>query len=89
MDQKTEKDFFPHETIREGQEDMLKDFAKALENKQFLLAHAPTGIGKTATALSMAVKHALENDKVVFFSDEQTYSTSDCYPYASADQEKD
>ena len=67
MDQKTEKDFFPHETIREGQEDMLKDFAKALENKQFLLAHAPTGIGKTATALSMAVKHALENDKVVFF----------------------
>ncbi|MFH1276720.1 MAG: ATP-dependent DNA helicase [Candidatus Woesearchaeota archaeon] len=63
----TEKDFFPHEIIREGQDEMLKDFEDVLKEEKILLAHAPTGIGKTATALSMAVKYALEKEKKVFF----------------------
>ena len=60
-------EFFPHETIREGQVDLVNDISQALREQKILLAHAPTGLGKTASALSVAVKYALESKKVVFF----------------------
>ena len=59
--------FFPHETIRKGQEELVADIEQTLKQKKILLAHAPTGLGKTASALSAAVEKALSSNKVVFF----------------------
>lgn len=43
------------------------DIHTALITRGGLLAHAPTGLGKTAAALSPALAYALEHKKVVFF----------------------
>lgn len=59
--------FFPHETIRKGQDELTEDIEKAFSKNKILLAHAPTGLGKTASALSVALRHALEHKKTVFF----------------------
>ncbi len=61
------KDFFPHSAIRPGQEQLLQDLDAAIREEKILLANAPTGSGKTAAALSVALFHALEKKKRVFF----------------------
>tara|TARA_Y100000310_G_scaffold78020_1_gene74640 strand:- start:42191 stop:44050 length:1860 start_codon:yes stop_codon:yes gene_type:complete len=58
---------FPHEIVREGQRELILDINQALTNNKTLIAHAPTGLGKTASALSVALKHAIKRDKVIFF----------------------
>jgi len=59
---------FPHEKTRDVQEVMTQDILEALENKNHILIHAPTGIGKTAAALSSTLSYLMENsDKTVFF----------------------
>ena len=50
--------FFPFDKVRPVQEEMLKDVINCIENKKSLIAHAPTGLGKTAAALSGAVSLA-------------------------------
>jgi len=47
--------FFAHETPRESQTRMISDGIRALKEGGFLLAAAPTGIGKTAAALASAL----------------------------------
>ncbi len=59
--------YFPHPLVRQGQEDFIRDLETAFSEKKILLAHAPTGLGKTACALAIAVEHALKNKKVVLF----------------------
>ena len=59
--------YFPHPFVRQGQEDFIRDLDLAFSQKKILLAHAPTGLGKTACALAIAVEHALLNKKVVLF----------------------
>ncbi len=59
--------YFPHETVRAGQDALLKDIDAALASQKILLAHAPTGLGKTAAALSVALQHAIEKQKKVLF----------------------
>ncbi len=59
--------FFPHEIIRKGQDEFIDDIYKSLEEKKILLAHAPTGLGKTASVLSVTLPWALENKKRIFF----------------------
>lgn len=59
--------FFPHPAIRAGQEDFITDLQTAFEKKTILLAHAPTGLGKTASALAIAVQHAVDHQKKVLF----------------------
>ncbi|MBI2102285.1 ATP-dependent DNA helicase [Candidatus Woesearchaeota archaeon] len=59
--------YFPHLSVRVGQEDFINDLQLAFEQKTILLAHAPTGLGKTASALAIAVQHALEHKKKVLF----------------------
>lgn len=58
---------FPHEHIRPIQDLLITDLQNCFKEKKILLAHAPTGLGKTASALSVAVPWAIENKKKVFF----------------------
>ncbi len=58
---------FPHKKIRESQEEFIKDIKDSLVNNKGLLAHAPTGIGKTAAILSACLPFAIKNNKTIFF----------------------
>jgi len=61
------KIFFPYEKIRESQDEFIKDVLECVEQKKHLIAHAPTGIGKTAGVLSSLLPAILEKDKTLFF----------------------
>lgn len=53
--------YFPHETIRESQKEMIEKILENLTVKKSLIVHAPTGLGKTAASLSAALSYAYEN----------------------------
>ena len=59
--------YFPYDTVRPEQDRFIKDVEEAVRGKSNLIAHAPTGLGKTAAALSPALEYALKNGKKVFF----------------------
>src|SRR3989344_1901234 len=59
--------YFPHFSIRSGQDQLIKDLQKTFQEHKILLAQAPTGLGKTASALSVAVEFAIREKKKVFF----------------------
>lgn len=58
---------FPFENPRDPQVQMLNDINLALKSRSNMIIHAPTGIGKTAAALSPALSFALKNKLTVFF----------------------
>ncbi len=58
---------FPHENIRETQRDLIEKIEETLTKKTNLIAHSPTGTGKTAAALSVTVTYAIKNKLTVFF----------------------
>src|SRR5438876_1699697 len=58
---------WPFDRVRDGQSDFLQDARKPLAGGKHLLAHAPTGIGKTSVALVAALDYALTADKLVLF----------------------
>ncbi|MEE9151489.1 MAG: ATP-dependent DNA helicase [Thermoplasmata archaeon] len=60
-------DMFPFERIRDGQKEFLQDARSVVENGKHIIAHAPTGIGKTAAALSATLEYSLPHEKQVFF----------------------
>jgi DNA excision repair protein ERCC-2 len=60
-------DFFPYETLRDGQSKMIESVRQTLEKRGSIVINAPTGIGKTSAALAPALDYALQNDKKVFF----------------------
>ena len=70
--------FFAHESPRESQKEMIADGINALKDGHFLLAAAPTGIGKTAAALASALKVAnlystgSETPKILFLTGRQS-----------------
>jgi len=57
---------FPHASTRAGQDLFLEQTARSLAAREFLVASAPTGIGKTAAALHPALKAALETNRRLF-----------------------
>lgn len=61
------KTLFPYEKIREIQSDFINDVVKAVEQKKHLIAHAPTGIGKTAAVLSSTIPYIVEKEFTLFF----------------------
>jgi len=61
------QELFPHDKVRPVQKGFMKQVEAAIENKTHFLAHCPTGIGKTAAALSPALVYAIKNKKTVFF----------------------
>ncbi len=58
---------FPFEEMRTVQSKMINDLKQIIKNKKHLIAHAPTGIGKSAAVISVALTYALENGKNVIF----------------------
>ena len=59
--------FFPHETVRPVQSNFMEEVKRALHEKKHLIAHCPTGVGKTAAALAPAIEFALKENLTVFF----------------------
>jgi len=57
---------FPHDSIRPVQDTFLKEASDALNKRENILIHAPTGVGKT-TVIGVALAHALKNNLNVFF----------------------
>jgi DNA excision repair protein ERCC-2 len=53
---------FPHRDIRDAQDALIKKIDEVIKIKKNLLVHAPTGLGKTAAALSPALTHILKKD---------------------------
>jgi len=62
-----EEILFPHKDIRKIQDQLVTDCVDVLNKNQSLIAHAPTGLGKTAAALGPALAYAIKNKLTVFF----------------------
>src|SRR2546428_3220028 len=58
---------FPFDTVRPSQLAFLADSRRAIEGGKHLVAHAPTGLGKTAVALAAALENALPEGSLVLF----------------------
>ena len=58
---------FPYENFRPIQDQLVKEITEAIKNKEKLIAHAPTGLGKSVASIAPALAYALENDLTVFF----------------------
>lgn len=63
-----EEVYFRHEQIRQSQEKLLKDVTNAINNKENMITHAPTGLGKTDAVLSPAVTKGIERNQDIFFA---------------------
>ena len=61
-----ENGLFPFAHVREGQRQFLEDARACVANKVHLLAHAPTGLGKTAVALAASLE-CTHGDGITFF----------------------
>jgi len=60
-------DLFPFEQPREMQTEMIEMVEEAIDGEGSATIHAPTGLGKTAAALTPAIEKSIEEDKKVFF----------------------
>jgi DNA excision repair protein ERCC-2 len=58
---------FPYKELRKGQDDFITKINENLKVKKNVLAHVPTGVGKTISALGPCLKYAIEHKKTVFF----------------------
>ncbi|MFH1544891.1 MAG: ATP-dependent DNA helicase [archaeon] len=59
--------YFRFSSPREQQKELLLDTVNAMQEGKHLVAHAPTGLGKTDSTLSAAITVALKENKTVFF----------------------
>lgn len=60
-------DIFPFPEKRNKQEELIEKVEEAIQEESSLVAHAPTGLGKTAATVTPALEQTLENDGKVFF----------------------
>jgi DNA excision repair protein ERCC-2 len=57
---------FPYDNVRPEQNKLMADIKSAIEKGENLIAHAPTGLGKTAASLAPALEFAIEKGQTVF-----------------------
>ncbi|MBI4043322.1 MAG: ATP-dependent DNA helicase [Candidatus Diapherotrites archaeon] len=62
-----EEIYFRFPRPRNHQRELVMDVAQCLEERKHLIAHSPTGTGKTDAALAPAITYALHHNKTVFF----------------------
>ena len=60
-------DLFPFERVRKGQDQFLEDARNCFASRTHLLAHAPTGMGKTAVSLAAGLECSLARGGFLFF----------------------
>ncbi len=60
-------DLFPYDHPRSFQKELIGEVKKAIEGSGHLIAHAPTGLGKTVATLAPALSYAIRNNKTVVF----------------------
>ncbi|MFH1591003.1 MAG: ATP-dependent DNA helicase [archaeon] len=58
---------FPFPEVRKTQNEMLVQVEKAVKEGRCIIVHAPTGLGKTVSALAPALAAAKDSGKTVFF----------------------
>lgn len=58
---------FPYENLRDIQDELVKEISEAVKNGLNLIAHAPTGLGKTAASIAAALSNSINTDKTIFF----------------------
>ncbi|MDO8661045.1 MAG: DEAD/DEAH box helicase family protein, partial [Candidatus Woesearchaeota archaeon] len=58
---------FPHENVRPIQEALIYTVQHCLSDRKHLIAHAPTGLGKTAAVLAPCLQLALSKDVHIIF----------------------
>jgi len=63
----TTEQFFPYKQVRDSQDQLITDIQTTIKEQKILIAHAPTGLGKTVSVLSVALPKALEKKKTIFF----------------------
>ena len=59
--------YFPYSKVRDVQSNMISDVYNAIKNKKHIIMHAPTGIGKTISALAPALSFAMKNNLTIFY----------------------
>lgn len=64
---------FPYEKIRKIQDKLIEMIINSLPDKQDLIVHAPTGLGKTSASICPTIAYAIKNDmKVLFLTSRHT-----------------
>jgi len=61
------QDLFPYDEVRREQDKFIAAVTRTLAEKNHLIVHAPTGLGKTAGVLAPAISHAIQNNLNVLF----------------------
>lgn len=59
--------YFRHDSLRQYQQQLVEDTYSSVKDGCHLLAHAPTGLGKSDAVISATLTYALQNDLTVFF----------------------
>lgn len=63
----TFKDFFPYDSMREGQAEMMAAIEEAVKGKQQIVAEAPNGFGKTCVTLAGVLPWVKESEGKVLY----------------------
>ncbi|MFW9850682.1 MAG: helicase C-terminal domain-containing protein [Candidatus Thorarchaeota archaeon] len=66
-DNYTFNDFFPYESMREGQSDMMAAIEGVVRNQRHFCCEAPNGFGKTCVTLSGILPWVKENDGKILY----------------------
>jgi DNA excision repair protein ERCC-2 len=58
---------FPYDSIRNSQKELIEDISESVNAGKSIIAHAPTGLGKTVASIGPALEYCIRNKKTLFF----------------------